>query len=1121
MSRVFTTPTISADFAPPPIQVAWRRRLATIGCLAIALLLGAPPTRGQDSDEPVDEAPGLNAALVSGLRFRNLGPALMSGRISDIAVDPVHRSTWYVAVASGGVFKTQNAGTTWTPIFDSYGSYSIGCVAIDPNNRHVIWVGTGENNSQRSVGYGDGVYKSLDGGKSFTRVGLEDSEHIGKIVIHPDNSDIVYVAAQGPLWKSGGQRGLYKTVDGGQSWDCVLEISPDTGVNEVLLDPRDPQTVYASSYQRRRHVWTLLDGGPESGIHKSTDGGKSWRAVRRGLPGVDLGRIGLAISPTHPDVLYAIVEAAKGQSGFYRSADRGETWTRQSDYTSSSGQYYQEIVADPHAFDRVYSLDTLMHVSEDGGATFQRLGEQFKHVDNHAMHIDPTDADHLIIGCDGGLYETWDRGRSYRFCANLPITQFYKIAVSNDEPFYFVYGGTQDNATQGGPSRTRNVHGIRNSDWFVTVFGDGFGPAVDPLEPHFVYSQWQYGGLVRFDRRTGLRIDIKPREAKGGPPLRWNWDSALMISPHSNTRLYYGAQMLFRSDDRGDSWAAVSPDLTRNLDRNKLKVMGRVWGVDAVAKNASTSFYGSIVAVSESPLVSGLLYVGTDDGLVQISENAGETWTQVDRFEHLDVPQFAYVNDIEASVHDADTVFVALNHHKRGDFQPYLVRSDDRGKSWVDISGDLPQRGSVYCVQQDHVNPNLLFVGTEFGVFVSLDGGTKWIPLGGGLPTIAVRDMVIQRRENDLVLGTFGRGFYVLDDYSPLRELTPELVERDAHVFAVKKAPLFLPDAPLALDGKAFQGAGFFTAPNPPLGVAITYYLKEGLQSREAARRKKESALDRAGKDAPYPSWEELKAEDREEPPAVLLTIRDDAGDVVRRLSGPVSKGLHRVHWEFRYPGFEPVSLSRESDGPLALPGEYTVTLSKFVDGEYEELTDKIPFEIETLGFQSLDQEQRRQELAFQRETGELQRTVLGAYAALQAAQEQVRYMKRAIETTPQVNPGLRKEARQLELRVLDVLERFEGDPTKPNRNEPGEPGILSRVRTVVFGHWYTTDGPTQTHRASYGVAKDEYLETVGELRRLLERDIPALGRKLDEANAPWTPGRKLPSWKESLGSQG
>ncbi|MFO0953044.1 MAG: glycosyl hydrolase [Isosphaeraceae bacterium] len=850
--------------------------------------------------------------MLSGMRLRGIGPAFMSGRIVDIAVDPVKRSTWYLAAGSAGVWKTENSGTTWSPIFDGYGSYSIGCVTVDPNNHLVVWVGTGENNSQRSVGYGDGLYRSVDGGKSFAKVGLEKSEHIAKILVDPRDSKVVYVAAQGPLWSPGGDRGLYKSTDGGKTWSAVLTISENTGVTDVAFDPRDPDVIYAAAYQRRRHVWTLIDGGPESGVYKSTDAGKTWKKINNGLPSGDKGRIGLAVSPIHPDVVYATVEAARGESGFFRSEDGGESWSKRSGAISSSPQYYQEIIADPKVFDRVYMMDTFLQVTEDGGATFRPLGERDKHVDNHAIVIDPADVDHLLIGCDGGLYETWDRGRTYDFKANLPITQFYKIAVDNDEPFYNVYGGTQDNATQGGPSRTRNSHGIRNSDWFVTVFGDGFDPVVDPKDPNIIYSQWQYGGLVRYDRKSGERIDIKPQEEKGGPALRWNWDSALMLSPHSSTRLYYGAQILYQSDDRGDTWKAVSPDLSRNIDRNKLKVMGRVWGPEAVAKNDSTSFYGSIVALAESPLVDGLIYAGTDDGLIQVTEDGGKTWRKIESFPFTQTPEHVYVSDVETSRTDPNTVFACLDNHQNGDFKPYVLRSTDRGKTWALISTDLPERGSAYTIAVDDKVGDLLFVGTEYGLYVTLDGGLHWKPLKGGMPPIAVRDLEIQRREVDLVVGTFGRGIYILDDYSPLRALAGpkgnEALTKPAAILPVKPALLYIPAAPMAGGERAFQGASYYTAPNPPHGATFTYHLKDSLETLKAARRKKEQALSRDGKDVSYPSWEEFKKEDREQAPEIVLTVKDAAGQVVRRLTGPASAGVHRVTWNLRLPGYEPAT---------------------------------------------------------------------------------------------------------------------------------------------------------------------------------------------------------------------
>lgn len=1088
--------------------------------LIVFVLLGFTILSGQaiaqDSDTPPELAPGLNSVLVSPLKFRGIGPALMSGRIGDIAIDPLNRSTWYVAVSSGGVWKTTNSGVTFTPIFDGYNSYSIGCLAIDPNDRHTIWVGTGENNSQRSVGYGDGLYKSTDGGQSFTNVGLAQSEHIGMIKVHPDDSNTVYVAAQGPLWRDGGDRGLYKTTDGGKTWTKILDISPMTGINEVHLDPMNPDIMYASSYQRRRHTWVLIDGGPESTIYKTTDGGQSWKKINRGLPSGDMGKIGLGVSPVNPEVVYAIVEAADGQSGFFRSTNRGETWQKMSGYVSGSPQYYNEIVCCPHNVDRIYSLDTYTMVSEDGGKTFVQLGEDDKHVDNHALIIDPADENHLIFGCDGGLYETWDRGKTYSYFQNLPVTQFYKIGLSNDLPFYYVYGGTQDNATQGGPSRTNNTHGIRNSDWFVTVFGDGFKPVVDPVDADTVYSQWQHGGLVRFNRKTGEAVDIKPREERGGPPLRWNWDAALMLSPHNPKRVYFGAQILFRSDDRGDHWTAISPDLTRQIDRNQLRVMGRIWGVDAVAKNNSTSLYGNIVSVDESPLVEGLLYVGTDDGLVQISEDGGANWRRIERFGSLVVPEFGYINDIEADLHDPNTVYVAVNNHKRGDFKPYLVKSTDRGHTWQSITGNLPERGSVYCLKQDHLNPMLLFCGTEFGCFFTVDGGEKWIPLKAGLPTIAVRDMEIQRREDDLVLGTFGRGFYILDDYSPLRDLTNELLETN-HVFPIRKGLMYQVVTTLGVSGRAFQGSDFYTAPNPEFGTTFTLYFKDELKTKKSERQRKDRQLHAAGKDVPYPSWEDLKAEDREVAPTRWLTIRDLSGNVVRKLPTSTGKGLVRTHWDFRHAGSTGGGGRRRgggSSGPIALPGKYTVEVSQMVDGIVTEVIPKTEFEIEPLTFGDTSEINRLAILEFGQRVLKLGNAVTAATQLASDASDQLDAVMALTGTAAEVDPSMWREIRDLQLKLLDVQEKFSGDPTRPRRSEDSLPGLQSRLMTAMMGAMGSTTGPTGTHHRQYEIALAEFEEVIGDLNKLLKKSIPALLKKLDAAGAPWTPGRPIPDWK-------
>lgn len=1081
--------------------------------VALAGWLACSTSLAQDSDQPSDDTPGINSGLISSLRFRNIGPALMSGRIGDIAIDPVDSSTWYVAAASGGVWKTENNGVTFQPIFDNYGSYSIGCLAIDPQDRFTIWVGSGENNSQRSVGYGDGLYKSTDGGKSFAKVGLENSEHIGKIIIHPEDSNTVFVAAQGPLWSDGGDRGLYKTTDGGKSWAKVLDVSPRTGVNEVHFDPQNPNVMYASSYQRRRHTWVLIDGGPESTIYKSTDGGESWRKINRGLPSGDLGRIGMAVSPINPEVVYAVVEATPGNSGFYRSADRGESWQRMSDYCTDSPQYYQELVACPHVFDRVYALDTMLKVTEDGGRTFVNAGEADKHVDNHALIIDPNNADHLLVGCDGGIYESWDRGRTYDYKANLPITQFYKIAVSNEKPFYYVYGGTQDNATQGGPAQTNNAHGIRNSDWFITVFGDGFDPAVDPEDPNTIYSQWQYGGLVRFDRTSGEAVDIKPQESADGPPLRWNWDSALLISPHNSKRIYYAAQMIFRSDDRGDNWTPISGDLTRQIDRNALKVMGKIWGVDTVAKNASTSLYGNIVSLSESPLVDGLIYAGTDDGLIQVTSDGGANWTKVSGYGNLDVPEFGYVHDIEADLHHPDTVYVAVNNHKRGDFKPYLLKSTDRGNTWVNITGNLPERGSVYSFKQDHVNANLLFCGTEFGCFTSLDGGNKWIQLRSGIPTIAIRDIEIQRDEDDLVLGSFGRGIMIMDDYSPLRDLSQAILETN-HLFPIKTGQLYQVVAPMAIPGRAFQGANFFTAPNPEYGVTFTYHVKDELKTDKQKRQEKDRAAHAGGKDVPYPAWEALKAEDREAAPQRWLVIRDSAAQVVRKISVGTGKGMTRTQWDFRYSGSGGGRRGGGAPGPVAAPGRYTVELVQMVNGELTTLIPAAEFAIEPISFPELAESQRAEIVKYCQDAGKLANALNALSQVLTEAQTQLASLEQLTGTAREIDPAIWNDVRKLQLQVTDLLEVINGDPTRTRRNEDAMPGIQSRLQNAMFGAMGSTLGPTGTHRRQLEIAAEQFAKLRTDASSLLESELPALFEKFDAMGAPWTPGRKLPDWK-------
>lgn len=1055
--------------------------------------------------------------LSIGLKFRSIGPALTSGRIADIAVHPDNRSVYYVATASGGVWKTNNAGTTFQPIFDGQGSYSIGCITIDPNNPNVIWVGTGENNNQRSVAYGDGVYKSEDGGKSWKNVGLKNSEHIGKIIVHPESSDIVYVAAIGPLWSEGGERGVYKTTDGGKNWEPVLTIDEHTGVTDLVMDPRNPDVLYAAAFQRRRHVFTYVGGGPGSGIHKTTDGGNTWEKANKGLPSVDIGRIGLAISPANPEYIYAMVEAAQGKSGFFRSTNRAASWNKQGSY-STRGNYYVEIVAHPTKEDVVYAMDTWMHWTSNGGKSFSRVGEQYKHVDNHSMWIDPNDTNYFLVGCDGGIYESFDAGDHWKYIHNLPVTQFYKVALDNDSPFYNVYGGTQDNFSLGGPSRTRSENGIVNADWVITQGGDGFESQVDPNNPNIVYAQSQHGVLVRYDRASGESLGIQPKPRKGEDQYRWNWDAPLAVSGHLDTRLYFAANKLFRTDDRGNSWEVISDDLTRQVDRNKLKVMGRVQSMDAVAKNSSTSQYGTIVAFSESPKNENLLYVGTDDGLIQITEDGGDNWRTVDVNNISGAPQRTYVNFLLASQHDENVVYAAFNHHKYGDFKPYVYKSADKGKSWISISNNLPERGSSYSIAEDHVEKDLLFVGTEFGCFFTIDGGGHWKQLKAGLPTIAVRDIAIQQRENDLVLGTFGRGFYILDDYSPLRQLKLENLAIKADILPIKDGLIFIESTPLGLRGNGFMGHSYFNTPNPDVGVTFTYYLKEGYKTLQDQRRAEEKKKIKANEEISYPSYEELEAERREAAPYLQFTIRDESGNIIRKLKTNIGSGVKRIVWDGRYPSVSPVNLRRPASenpfsnvdaGTFAMPGTYTVSLSQSINGETTELVAPVSFKLKTLGGVTLPAENRDDLVEFQRSAQELQRAVSGASNMLSEINNRLSHVRQAIYATPTPTPALVANLQEIDNKIYDIRKAMFGDRLASTLDQGSKMSISGRIGWLGYEMWNSTSAPTQTQRDALKIAKEGFQPQLQAIKTV-QNDLKGLEDKLEEAGAPYTPGRSV-----------
>jgi photosystem II stability/assembly factor-like uncharacterized protein len=1083
--------------------------------------------KDQKKDEPKkDEAKeekkgGMTADTFSGLKFRSIGPAAASGRVMSIAVNPKKTDEFYVGVASGGVWKTVNDGTTWTPVFDGEGSYSIGWVALDPNDASVVWVGSGESNSQRSVSYGDGVYRSVDGGKSWENLGLKKSEHVGRVVVDPRDSKVVYVAAEGPLWGPGGDRGLYKSVDGGKTWKAVLTISENTGAVDVQLDPSNPDIVYAAAYQRRRHVYTLIDGGPESAIYKSTDAGATWNKLKSGLPSVDMGRIGLAVSPADPNVVYASIEAADKKGGIFRSSDKGATWEKRNEFDVGA-MYYARVVADPKNVDRIFVMNVQLRESLDGGKTLHTINESNHHGDNHAIWIDPDDTKHWLLGSDGGMYETWDNAKSWEFKANLPTVQFYDVAVDNAMPFYNVCGGTQDYFSWCGPSRTRNLNGIVNSDWFVTTGGDGFHSQVDPVDANTIYAESQYGVLVRYDKPTGQELVLQPLEGKGEPPLRWNWDSPIIISPFSHTRLYFAANKLFRSDDRGDTWKAISGDLTRQIDRNKLPVMGKVWGPDAVAKNQSTSFYGNIVALSESPKKEGLLYVGTDDGLIQVTSDGGGSWTKYETFPG--VPDKTYVSRLAASNFDVNTVFASFENHKNEDFKPYLLKSVDAGRSWTSISGDLPESGPVLAFAEDTVNANLLFAGTETGAFFTIDGGAHWVRLKGGLPTIAVRDMVIQAREGDLVIATFGRGFYVLDDITPLRQMKAESVEKAAALFPVKDALLYVERHPLGGQKKGFQGDAFYTAENPPYGAVFTTYLKDKIKTKKEKRQEAEKEAAKKNQTLPYPTNDELRAEAQEAKPEVYFMVYDESGAPIRRVEGNADSGFQRVAWDLRYPASRVKEHGgEEADedfpdsadlGPLVLAGRYSVRVFEKVDGTVTEVAGPQTFKVATEGLSSMDAADRTAQEEFLRKVARLYRAVYGSQQTAENVEARLKTIREALRETPAVDKQLGAVADGIEQRDREILRALRGDVEVARRSEPVPSSIGDRVNSIMDGERFSLAKPTASHTDSYNIAAAEFAEQLGKLRALVEVDLSKLEKDMEAAGAPWTPGR-VPGWSE------
>ncbi len=1046
----------------------------------------------------------FSSETFSGLELRSIGPSFKSGRIADIAIHPENNNTWYVAVGSGGVWKTTNSGTTFTPVFDDQAVYSIGCVTIDPCNPHTVWVGTGENVGGRHVGYGDGIYRSKDGGISWENMGLKESQHISKIIVHPDNSDVIWVAAQGPLWNKGGERGLYKSVDGGVNWKKVLGDDEWVGVTDVVMDSRNPDRMYAATWQRHRNVAAYMGGGPGTAIYKSNDGGESWEKLTKGLPTSNMGKIGMAISPQNPDIIYAAIELDRRTGSVFRSDDRGASWTKMSETVSGATgpHYYQELYASPHQFDKIYLVDVRIQLSDDGGKTFKRLKEQHKHSDNHVIAFRPDEPDYLLIGTDGGIYESFDLAENWRFIENLPLTQYYKLAVDDSEPFYRIYGGTQDNGTQGGPSRTLK-QGIGNDDWDIVLGADGHQPATEPGNPDIIYAEWQEGNLMRIDMTNGEQILIKPQPEEGEDYERFNWDSPILVSPHSPTRIYFASQRVWRSDDRGDSWQAISEDLTKDQERIALPIMDQTWSWDAPWDVNAMSNYNTITSLAESPLQEGLIYSGTDDGHIQVTENGGESWRKIDVGSLPGVPETAFVNDIKADLFEVNTVYVALDNHKYGDLNPYLFKSSDRGKSWKSINGNIPDKTLVWRLVQDHINPDLLFAGTEFGIYFTVDGGKKWVKLSGGVPTISFRDLAIQRRENDLVGASFGRSFYVFDDYSVLRHVSEEQLKEEASLFPVRDAWWYMPRM-----GKGKLGASDFIALNPPFGAVFTYYLSEGYKTDKNIRQEKEKEQVKNNEAVTFPGWDAVEAERRQTAPTIWLTVTDEKGNIIRKIEGSASKGFHRIAWDLRYPIVTAIDIHQENNAswgfmPMAVPGTYTVSLSKEIDGVMTPLSEPVSFNVKQLQKGALEGASPEETVAFWKDIQQMQGKIYATSLDLSHALKKVNGMELALARA-ELQPGeLDKALSELRQKLLEIEEQLNGNHSKNEIGEKNNPTVKSRLNAASNGVQNSTYGPTETAQRSLEIAEREYDILKKELDGIINEKIPELEMQLKAAGAP------------------
>jgi photosystem II stability/assembly factor-like uncharacterized protein len=1037
----------------------------SLASAALVLCLAPNAVAQQSAASPTIESATTN------LKMRTIGPAIMMGRIDDLAVVESDPKVIYLGAATGGVWKTTDAGMTWKPLFDKESNMSIGALAIAPSDPSIVWAGTGEANNRQSSSWGAGVYKSTDGGHTWAHMGLDDTQAIGRIVIDPTNPDVVYVASLGHLWGSNAERGLFKTTDGGKTWQKVLFINDDTGVSDVAIDPQSPNILYAAAYERRRTVWGFNGGGPNGGVYRTTDAGATWKKLTGGLPEGDVGRIGLSVYRKDPNIVYAEVQAAKG--GIFRSEDKGLTWKKMSS-TDPRPSYFSQIRIDPNNDLRIWLGGVNLYYSDDGGKTFNTRRVREVHSDFHAIWIDPNNSNYMLVGCDGGVYVSRDLGQDWDHLNVVPLGQIYEVGYDNQQP-YHVCGGFQDNAEWCGPSRTWFLRGIVNSDWTMVGGGDGFYVKPDPSDPETVYTESQDGGLIRRNLRTNEARSIRPvPPSSTAPPYRFNWNSPLIISTHNHNTIYYGGNYVFKSTDRGDTWTRLGPDLTNNVDRNTLPILGKLPTKDTLSLNDGVEWWPSITSIAESPLNAEVLWAGTDDGNLQVTRDGGRNWTNV--VSHVPgVPKDTYVSRIVASKYEAGTAFVAFDGHRSNDFHVYLFKTTDYGQSWHSIANGLPENGgTIHVIRQHPSDPNLFFVGAEFGAYFSIDGGEHWNRLGMGLPNVRVDDMQIQPRENDLIIATHGRSIYILDDLTPVEQLSDKVLGDALHLFPIRPAISWR-----MYQNSWFAGQQVFAGPNPPYGALIDFYLKS-----------------KPAKDA-----------------KVKITVLDSAGKVVREIEDAKAEaGINRTNWDLRYnPPVKPTpeQLAAQEQGfffggprgPMVEPGTYTVKVSLGDNSQTQTVKVEEDPRIEMTAAARTarhDAIMRLNDLYKTADHG--QKMIVGLKKSLDEA---LAAWKKP--DAPKIPDAIRKQAEDLSKKVDDlrgkfVSERGFGAGGPLHYTPPPLPQQIGRLMFQLDGY---SGAPTATENEQIADVSKQLTEATAALDKLVKTDLARLNKALNDAGVP------------------